>query len=134
MTFFTSTHHRGSQMDDMKKLKTSVNENIRLGSFAADREKLLAEFAKLGPMAKILAIPIDFKQLIADGVLAKSDDGYYQILDFKALPEHAKRKIEEMRNGPTGSVFRFCKPNKKQLEFLNKLAAMATQEGEAAGE
>ena len=36
--------------------------------------------------------PIDFDQLIADGVLEKWGDGY-QILDYTRLPRHARLKI-----------------------------------------
>jgi hypothetical protein len=42
-------------------------------------------------LIKLAATPIDFDQLIADGVLRKHGKRY-ELLDLARLPEHARRK------------------------------------------
>jgi len=49
--------------------------------------------AEYDAIMKELMKPIDFDQLIADGVLEKWGDGYH-LLDHKRLPHHASMKIE----------------------------------------
>jgi len=46
-------------------------------------------------MAVLMATPIDFEQLVADGVLKKRGRGW-QVLDMKRLPEHAAKKIQSV--------------------------------------
>ena len=53
---------------------------------------------ELRRLAELLATPIDFGGLIADGVLRKSVD-WYQVLDWGRLPEHARRKINAVASG-----------------------------------
>lgn len=45
----------------------------------------------------MLAKPIDFETLIADGVLEKNG-AWYKILDMDRLPDHATAKIREARS------------------------------------
>jgi hypothetical protein len=47
---------------------------------------------KLLGLLKLAATPIDFGQLIADGVLRRHG-AKYELLDLAMLPEHARRKI-----------------------------------------
>jgi hypothetical protein len=47
---------------------------------------------KLLEILKMAATPIDFDQLIADGVLRKHG-ARYELLDLARLPEHARRQI-----------------------------------------
>jgi hypothetical protein len=69
--------------------------------------------------AEALATPIDFDQLIADGVLRKAKTrGWYEILDTSRLPEHAWQKIKAIKSG---NRVRFRKANKRVAKFLNSL-------------
>ncbi len=54
----------------------------------------------------ILAKPIDFQALEAQGVL-KKEGSRYRLLKPKELPEHASRKIEEIEFGDGGSFAKF---------------------------
>lgn len=51
------------------------------------------ELKELQEKADRAAIPIDFAQLIEEGVLEKSSQGWYAILKFDQLPLHAQEKI-----------------------------------------
>ena len=69
--------------------------------------------------AEALAAPIDFDQLIADGVLRKAKTrGWYEILDTTRLPDHAWQKIKAIKSG---NRVRFRKANKRMAKFLNAL-------------
>ena len=71
--------------------------------------------------ADALATPIDFDQLIADGVLRKAKTrGWYEILDTTRLPEHAWQKIKAIKSG---NRVRFRKANKRAAKFLSSLEA-----------
>jgi hypothetical protein len=74
-------------------------------------------------LAEALAAPIDFDQLIADGVLRKAR-GWYEVLDAARLPEHALRKIKAFKSG---NRVRFRKPNKRAARFLDSLAVTQPQ-------
>ncbi|MES9280122.1 hypothetical protein ABEP46_12410 [Cutibacterium acnes] len=67
--------------------------------------------------AKILATPIDFEKLIADGILKKKGAGYV-ILDTNRLPEHAKSKIIEV----SGGAVKFSKSTKSAQKLVDKLS------------
>lgn len=60
-----------------------------------------------------LAEPIDFDQLIRDGVLQKSG-AWYKVLDYKRLPKHASKKIRAAQLNPDGTVakLKFAKVTK----------------------
>jgi hypothetical protein len=53
----------------------------------------------------MLSTPIDFDQLVADGVLKKRG-AWWQVLDWDRLPEHARRKVQNFK---TGNCVQFCK-------------------------
>jgi hypothetical protein len=59
-------------------------------------------------LAEMHATPIDFDQLISNGVLAKSGD-WYKLLDMGKLPEHARIKIRKMRQSENGILVKFRK-------------------------
>ena len=54
--------------------------------------------AELKRVAKMFAEPISFSTLIKDGVLRKKASGWYEILDWKRLPEHARRRIYSIKS------------------------------------
>jgi hypothetical protein len=51
---------------------------------------------ELSRLAELIATPIDFAELIADGVLVERGGGWYEVLDYERLPEHARQKIVEV--------------------------------------
>ena len=78
--------------------------------------------AKLLELLKMAATPIDFDQLIADGVLRKHG-GRYELLDLVRLPEHARRKIRIIatsRKTPN-PVVSFQKPSKQVLQQAKRM-------------
>jgi hypothetical protein len=76
-----------------------------------------ATYPELIETAEALATPIDFEQLIADGVLRKGK-GWYEILDPSRLPNHAWQKIKSVKSG---NRVKFRKPNKRVGKFLKSL-------------
>jgi hypothetical protein len=71
---------------------------------------------------KMAATPIDFDQLIADGVLRRHG-AKYELLDLARLPEHARRKIRIIstsRKTPN-SVVSFHKPSKQVIQQAKKM-------------
>lgn len=68
---------------------------------------------ELDELLKEAATPIDFDALVQAGVLEKRG-GWYAILDFDALPRHAKSKIKSVRTG-------------KEKEMLVKFRAVSKQ-------
>ena len=53
-------------------------------------DKLTRE--KIIELARELATPIDFDELIAKGILIRRSAQWYEVIDFGALPSHASRK------------------------------------------
>jgi hypoxanthine phosphoribosyltransferase len=58
-------------------------------------------------LAQTLATPIDFEQLIADGILKKWG-AWYQVLDWKRLPEHVRQKANTMKADAVGVLIQFA--------------------------
>ncbi len=49
-------------------------------------------------IARELATPIDFDELIAKGILIRRSEQWYEVIDFKALPSHAIRQVSAMEH------------------------------------
>jgi hypothetical protein len=73
---------------------------------------------ELRQAAEALATPIDFDQLIEDGVLRKTGS-WYEVVDPARLPEHARLKIKALK---AGNRVKFRKPSKRLGKFLRSLA------------
>ena len=54
---------------------------------------------ELRRLGQLLRTPIDFDQLIADGILRGTRRGWYQVLDWERLPEHARARMHGKRMG-----------------------------------
>ena len=68
-----------------------------------------------------LAQPIDFDQLIRDGVLEKSG-AWYKVLDWSRLPKHASRKLKTLRTSPiTGTSVTFQPLTKSFLRLAERV-------------
>ncbi len=52
---------------------------------------------ELARLTEMFATPIDFDELIAQGVLEKKG-AWYVIKDMSRLPEHARRKIKQLKS------------------------------------
>src|SRR6476469_9732490 len=74
-------------------------------------------YQELLDVAEALATPIDYEQLISDGVLRKAG-GWYEILDPARLPDAARLKIKAIKSG---NRVRFRKPNKRVAKYLDSL-------------
>ncbi|MBM4055429.1 MAG: hypothetical protein FJ264_12370 [Planctomycetes bacterium] len=85
----------------------SANKN----EFVITKEALLEK-------AKSLAKPIDFDELIAQGILEKKGKKY-KILLMGKLPQHAKDKIIELSNDGT---VKFSKATKSAEKLVKKLS------------
>ena len=80
---------------------------------------------KLLELLKMAATPIDFDQLIADGVLRRHG-AKYELLDLARLPEHARHKIciiASSRKTPN-PVVSFHKPSKQTVRQAKKLGLL----------
>jgi hypothetical protein len=76
-------------------------------------------------LLEMAATPIDFNQLIADGVLRKHG-ARYELLDLARLPEYARRKIRIIaasRKTPN-PVVSFHKPSKQVIQQAKKLGLL----------
>ena len=69
---------------------------------------------------ELLAQPIDFDQLVADGVLRRKGSGYL-VLDLDRLPEAARIKMRSAKQTKEGVVFKFTKTTKAASKLLRKL-------------
>ncbi|MCW8880411.1 MAG: hypothetical protein OQJ89_00395 [Kangiellaceae bacterium] len=69
-------------------------------------------------LAKQLATPIDFDQLIKDGIIEKKG-AWYQVLDMERLPKHAKKQITEFTQD--GKV-KFSLATKSAQKLVDKLS------------
>lgn len=66
------------------------------------------------------ATPIDFKTLIAEGVLEK-DGAWYKILNNDALPRHVSMKIKTIQSHPKkGMRVQFRAASKRAATLLKK--------------
>jgi hypothetical protein len=72
-------------------------------------------------LIKLAATPIDFDQLIADGVLRKHGKRY-ELLDLTRLPDHARRKIRIITTSSKAPnpVISFYKPSKQVVRQAKK--------------
>jgi hypothetical protein len=70
--------------------------------------------------AEALASPIDFEQLMSDGVLRKVR-GWYEILDAQRLPAQAWQRIKAVKSG---NRVKFRKRSKRAAKFLKGLASV----------
>ena len=68
--------------------------------------------------AKSLAKPIDFDELISQGVLEKKG-AWYKILLMDKLPRHAKDRITELKSG---GYVKFVKGTKRAERLVKKLS------------
>jgi hypothetical protein len=68
---------------------------------------------ELARLSGAVRLPINFAQLIADGVLRESDGGWYEVLDYARLPEHVRLKIVEVE--PPNRV-KFSRPDDQSEE------------------
>jgi hypothetical protein len=66
--------------------------------------------------AELLATPLDFEQLVADGILRKRG-AWWEVLDMDRLPKHARCKISWIK---TGGLVKFSKPSSKLLDWMNR--------------
>lgn len=71
-----------------------------------------------------LATPIDFEQLIRDGILEK-DGAWYKVHNFKRLPRHASIKVKTMETGPKGLRVKFRPITKSTLKLLKQIGGAA---------
>ena len=69
-----------------------------------------------------LGEPIDFDQLIRDGVLQKSG-AWYKVLDYKRLPKHASKKIiaAELNSDGTVAKVKFSKVTKSFQKLADRV-------------
>jgi hypothetical protein len=76
---------------------------------------------RLLEILRLAATPIDFDQLIADGVLRKHGPRY-ELLDLARLPEHARRKIRVITtSGKTGNpILSFLEPSRQLVREAKK--------------
>jgi hypothetical protein len=61
-----------------------------------DKTGPLPTAEELVGLSGAVPLPINFAQLIADGVLREGDGGWYEVLDYARLPEHVRMKIVEV--------------------------------------
>jgi hypothetical protein len=68
-------------------------------------------------LIKLAATPVDFEQLIADGVLRKHGKRY-ELLDLPRLPDHARRKIRIITTSSKtpNPVISFYKPSRQVVQ------------------
>jgi hypothetical protein len=68
--------------------------------FRMDNGKLRRQ---LREEAELLAIPIDFDQLVKDGILKKRG-AWWELLDIGRLPEHARCNIKAFKSIKAGNA------------------------------
>jgi hypothetical protein len=105
----------GSQSSVVRSIQTLFSEGS-VGGMTDWNDKT---FLKLIKMA---ATPIDFDQLIAEGVLRKHG-AKYELLDLAKLPEHARRKIRIVATShkTPRPVIAFYKPSKQLVRQAKKM-------------
>lgn len=73
-------------------------------------------YKELRRVAEVLAEPIDFVRLVADGVL-RERDAWYEVLNIARLPESARVKIRAVRSP---NLVKFRKADKKLRQLLRR--------------
>ena len=76
------------------------------------KEELLAK-------AKSLSTPIDFEELISQGILEKMAGNKFKILSMERMPQHAIDKISELSSD---GVVKFSKVTKTAEKLVKKLS------------
>lgn len=64
-----------------------------------------------------LITPIDFDQLVRDGVVEKKR-GWYKIKNFQELPAHAKAQIRTAKTVNGETFVKFVPPSKRLAKML----------------
>jgi hypothetical protein len=73
-------------------------------------------------IARELATPIDFDELIAKGILIHRSAQWYEVINLGALPSHARHQASEAKQDHNGKVFfRFPSGWKQAQQFYKKL-------------
>jgi hypothetical protein len=112
-----------SRMNRMERIFLLSQYQMKGDPVAATKTKPATKikpetYPELLEVAEALATPIDFDQLILDGVLRKAGS-WYEILDPARLPDSARLKIKGFKSG---NRVRFRKPSKRAGKFLDSLA------------
>jgi hypothetical protein len=71
------------------------------------------DLEELKRIKELLEQPIDFDELIADGVIEESSGDWYKLLDYESLPEHARKKVHRMKESEEGFFVQFSDPPSK---------------------
>ena len=74
----------------------------------------LKEFKQKG---EELTTPIDFDQLVNDGIIEKKR-GWYKIRNFQELPAHAKAQIRTAKTVNGETFVKFASPSKRLAKML----------------
>jgi len=93
---------------------------------AIDKETLRQ---KLAQTVQELMTPIDVEALRAEGILGKRQGAWYEVLDMGRLPEHVRKRVNEMQFSASGEkppMVKFLKVTKR-LERLQQL--IGTKQG-----
>ena len=61
------------------------------------RERPASLEEEIRRLQTLLATPIDFDSLIASGVIRAAKGGWYEIVDWRRLPEHARQQLREVK-------------------------------------
>ena len=77
---------------------------------------------KLVQQVKLLAIPMDFDELQAQGILQKRG-AWYEVLDRDWLPEHAADRVTEMQFTGKRFLVKFQKSTKAMEKLHKRLTA-----------
>lgn len=78
------------------------------------------EIKKLAEAAQIQAEPIDFDQLLEDGLLIQKGQSYYAP-NVKALPDKVSQRINSIANTKNGVKVTFSKETKSIQKLAKKL-------------
>jgi hypothetical protein len=77
----------------------------------------LASLEEFKQRTEKLITPIDFDQLINDGIIEKKR-GWYKIINFQELPAHAKAKIRTAKTVNGETFVKFVPPSKRLAKML----------------
>jgi hypothetical protein len=58
-------------------------------------------------LMKLDATPLGTAKLEAQGAIKKRSDGWYEVLDVTKIPEHATRRISELKHGKGNALVKF---------------------------
>lgn len=77
---------------------------------------------KIIEVARELATPINFDELIAKGILIHRSAQWYEVIDFDALPSYARRQVCAIKQERNEKVLlRFSLGWKQAQQFYRKL-------------